>query len=514
MLAFVLSNLIGLARQVLAANAFGTGTGMEAFNAANRVSETLFNLVAGGALSSAFIPTFTTFLTRNDRQRAWRLVSSVANLVTAVLVLLSGLAIVFAPWVVRYILAPGFANSPEKMALTVNLMRLMLPSTIIFGLSGLAMGVLNSNQVFFAPAVAPAMYQAGLIFGILALAPRLGIYGLAWGVLAGASLHLIVQLPALVRLKGGYHFGLDWISPDVREVMRLMAPRLLGVAVVQLNFWINTRLASQFVEGSVTGIVLAFSLMLMPQAAIAQSIAIAAMPTFSAQVALGKLEEMRFALAASLRGGLLLAIPASVGLMLLRQPIVAVLYERGEFTEFSTRLVAWALLWYAAGMMGHSLVEILSRAFYSLHDTQTPVLVGVAAMSLNIVFSYLFSGVFRQIGWLPHGGLALANSVATGLEALALWLLMRRRLGGLEGRHLAAGIGQAGAAALVMAAVVWVWMAFSGDLPRWLIAAGGIALGSAIYALSTLVLGVNEAQAAVRMATRSVARIARRQPAK
>jgi putative peptidoglycan lipid II flippase len=439
-----------------------------------------------------------------------------------VLVLLSGLAMVFAPWVVRHVLAPGFAGSPEKMALTVDLMRLMLPSTIIFGLSGLAMGVLNSNQVFFAPAVAPAMYQVGLIFGITILAPRIGVYGLAWGVLAGAGMHLVVQLPALLRLKGTYHFGLDWISPDVREVVRLMAPRLLGVAVVQLNFWINTRLASQFVEGSVTGIVLAFSLMLMPQAAIAQSIAIAAMPTFSAQVALGKLAEMRASLAASLRGALLLSVPASVGLMLLREPVVALLYQRGEFDEFSTRLVSWALLWYAAGMVGHSLVEILSRAFYSLHDTQTPVVVGIGVMSMNVVLSYLFSSLFLRAGWLPHGGLALANSTATGLEALVLWLLMRRRLGGLEGWRLAVGAGQAGMAALLMAAGLWAWMAFANDFPNWLIAAGGIATGAGLYALVVLALGVGEARwmmhytarFAAQFATQSAARIARRRPAK
>ena len=181
MAAFVISNLVGLLRQMLVANAFGTQAGMEAFNAANRVSETLFNLVAGGALSSAFIPVFTGFLTRKDSPGAWRLASSIANLVLLVLIVLCLIAAIFAPWIVRNILAPGFASNPPKEALTIDLMRLMLPAAILFGLSGLVIAILNSHQVFFIPALMPAMYQLGMIFGVLFLSPSMGIYGLGWG---------------------------------------------------------------------------------------------------------------------------------------------------------------------------------------------------------------------------------------------------------------------------------------------------------------------------------------------
>ena len=204
MLAIVLSNLAGLARQILVARAFGTQAEMEAFNAANRVAETLFNLVAGGALASAFIPTFTGLLTQGDRRGAWRLASSIFNLILLVMVAAIGLAALFAPQITRSVLAPGFASEPVKEALTISLMRLMLPSAAIFGLSGLIMGVLNAHQVFFIPALTPSMYQLGLIFGVLALTPRMGIYGLAWGVLIGAGLHLGLQIPALLRQKGQY----------------------------------------------------------------------------------------------------------------------------------------------------------------------------------------------------------------------------------------------------------------------------------------------------------------------
>jgi len=426
MAAFVFSQLAGLARQILVADAFGTSLDMDAFNAANRVAETLFNLVAGGALGSAFIPTFTELLTKEKKHEAWRLASAVSNWVLIILIALSVLIAIFAPQVVRYILAPGFAENPAQEALAIHLLRVMLPSAALFGLSGLIMGILNSHQIFFIPALTPSMYQFGMIFGVLLLSPRMGIDGLAWGVVIGAAAHLLLQIPTLLKQDVEYAPILGLKLAPVREVVRLMGPRLLGVAVVQLNFWVNIRLASEMQEGSVTGVTFAFILMLMPQAAIAQSIATAAMPTLAAQFARGKLDEVRSSLAASLRGVLLLSIPASIGLILLREPIITLLYQRGEFTEHSTTLVAWALLWYAAGLVGHSVLEVLARAFYALHDTKTPVIVGVIAMSLNVVFSFAFAALFKQIGWMPHGGLALANSLATALETIALLVLMRR----------------------------------------------------------------------------------------
>ncbi|MFH1635507.1 MAG: murein biosynthesis integral membrane protein MurJ [Chloroflexota bacterium] len=492
MSAFVLGQAIGLVRQVLVTNAFGTGSAMEAFNAANRVSETLFILIAGGALGSAFIPTFTGLLTNDRAREAWKLASAIANLVLIVLIVVSALAAIFAPQVVRYVLAPGFGNDPAKETLAINLVRVMLPSAVLFGLSGLVMGILNSHQIFFVPALAPSMYQLGMIFGVLVLSPRMGIYGLAWGVVIGSALYLAIQIPLLLRQRGSYSPILGLKRPAVREVARLMGPRLLGAAVVQLNFLVNTRLASSMLEGSVTAVVLAFALMLMPQAAIAQSIATAAMPTLAAQYARGKLDEVRSSLAASLRGVLLLSIPASLGLVLLREPVVAMLYQRGEFDAHSTELVAWALLWYAAGLVGHSVMEVLARAFYALHDTKTPVIVGVAAMSLNLVFSFTFAAWFERIGWMPHGGLALANSLATALEMTVLVVLMRRRLNGLHGRQVLQGTGQAAIAAVAMSLALWAWLHLTSGQSAWVVGVGGIAIGGAIYGVGVLLLGVKE----------------------
>jgi putative peptidoglycan lipid II flippase len=490
--AYVLSNIAGLIRQILVANAFGTSAPMEAFNAANRISETLFNLVAGGALGSAFIPTFTSLLAKDKRQKAWKVASSIFNLILIILTALAALAAIFAPQVVRYVLAPGYAVDPAKEALTIALTRLMLPSAVLFGLSGLVMGILNSHQKFFIPALTPAMYQLGMIFGVTVLAPSMGIYGLAWGVLVGAALHLILQLPLLIKQKASYTPSLNLDSPDVREVARLMGPRVFGVAVVQLNFWINIRLASGMPEGSVTAVQIAFSLMLMPLAAIAQSIATAALPTFATQVAKNKLNEMRESLAASLRGILLLSIPASIGLIMLPRPIVALFYQRGEFTAHSTNLVAWALLFYGIGFVGHAMVEILARAFYALHDTKTPVMIGITAMSLNILFSYIFSALFIRQGWMPHGGLALANSLATALEMVGLILIMRKRLDGLNGKLIGSGLGKSLAAGGLMTAAILGWIILAGDYSVWLLALGGILIGIVVYTVSLGVFKTRE----------------------
>ncbi len=486
MVAFLISNLVGLLAKTLTAREFGTGIESSAFFAANRFSEILFNLVAGGALGSAFIPVFTGLLVSEQRPKAWKLASSIANLVSIVLVIFSVLTFIFAPQVVHSILAPGF--SAEDVILTANLLRVMVISSVVFGLSGLVMGILNSHQRFLLPALAPALYQVGWIIGIIFLKPSLGIFGLAWGVVLGSLLHLLVQLPSLLRLPGrSYQPALGLEMPEVREVGRLMAPRLLGVAVVQLNFLINTLLASFYPEGSIAAISLAFPLMIMPEAALAQSIAIAALPTFAAQVAKKQFSEMRSSLSAALRMMLLLAVPATIGLILLRRPVVALLYQGDQFSIDSTSLVAWALLFYAIGLLGHSLVEILSRAFYALHDTKTPVITGVGAMSLNLALSFLFTWLFLQLGVMPHGGLALANSTATLIESAILLVLMRRRLRGLEEnklllvfiKALIAGAGMAAVILLLKSAV----SLSSGILTLVLLIAAGVASYGALLVL-------------------------------
>jgi putative peptidoglycan lipid II flippase len=500
MAAFVLSNLTGLLRQMLISRAFGTGAELDAFAAAQRLTDVLFNLVAGGALASAFIPTFTGFLAHDDPEGAWRLASGVLNLVFIVLAAISVPAWLLAPALVQHVLAPGFA--PAQQALAANLLRIILLAPAIFGVSGLLMGILNAHQHFLLPALAPSLLWLGMIFGLLAWVPSWGIYGLAWGYVLGAVLHLLVQLPGAARLAAARYWpqlGLGLSNASVREVIRLMGPRLVGVAAVQINFLITTILASYMVGGSVSSLTYAWQIFTMPQVVIAQGIAIAALPTFSAMVARGEINAMRASLADTLRGILFLALPATVGLFALRAPVVAMLFQGRNFDATSTQLVAWALAWFTLGLASHSVVEIVSRAYYALRDTRTPVIIGTAAMLLNIAFSVMLAPLFTRLGWQPHGGLAFANTLATSLEALGLMWWMRRRLHGLALTRVWSGLLRTALASAVMGALLAVWLQATGGFSPWIVGVGGVALGGLVFAATAFVLRVPEARLLPKM---------------
>lgn len=505
MFALLFGQIMGLVSKALIVDAF-PAVEVDAFLSANRVSETLFTLIAAGALGSAFLPTFTGLLVKDQKPAAWRLASSLINLITLILSLAAVLVSIFAPQIVRYLLAPGLSRDPAIFAMTVEMLRIQSVAAVLFGIGGLAIGILNAHQIFFIPQLTAGMYQIGQIFGILVLARWMGIYGLAWGVVIGAALFLLIQFPPLFKLRGEYSLSFGWQNPDVLTVFQLMGPRVFGTAVVQLNFWVNNNLASKMVEGSILGLSYAFTIMVMAQAAIAQSVAIAAMPTFSAQHALGKIDELRSSLAAALRGMFLFALPASVGLIVLARPIVSLLFERGEFSADVAQMTAWALVWYAAGLVGHSVMEVLTRAFYAQQDTKTPVLIGALAMGLNVLFSILFSRWFAQLGWFPLGGLALANSLATALEATALFIFMRRRLNGIEGKFLADGFVRCAVATLGMALGLWFWVQATGGMNRWIVALGGVAVGGIIYLAAVLGMKVPEIRLLMGLARRRFVR--------
>jgi putative peptidoglycan lipid II flippase len=510
MAAYLATKVLGILSTILIARTFGTGPDNDAYVAANRFAEILFNLGAGGALASAFIPMLTQYITRDDRPGVWRFASAISNIVATVLVTFSVISMIFAPWIVSNILAPGFTDA-YRFNLCVALLRVQLPSVVLFGISILMTSILNAHQHFLFPAIAPAMYSLGQIIGIWVLSPSMGVYGLAWGVVLGAGLHLLVQVPNLLRLSGRhYQLGYGLHLPEVRETALLIAPRLVGVMAVQVNFLVSTAIASHMVDGSVTAIYLAFTLMLMPEATIAQAAATAALPTFSAQVARGKEDEMRGSLAATLRVILLLTLPAMLGLILLRYPLVEFLFQFHSFTAASTELVVWALLWYSVGLIGHSVVEVVSRAFYALHDTRTPVTIGVAAMALNVGMSYGFSWLFAQVGWMPHGGLALAMSAATALEMVALLVFMRRRLNGLQGKTIWNAVWKGTIGTLVMSAVIWGWLQFSQGRSALWISLGGVGLGIVVYGLVLLALRVPELSRILSLASGAVGRLFRR----
>ena len=483
MLAFIASRILGLAREIVIGARFGTSGDYDAYLAAFRLPDLLYVLIAGGALASAFIPTFTRYLAAGDSLGAWRLTSAVINIVTLILAAAAALAALFAPALVATVIAPGF--DPDAQELTVSLMRVMLIAPVLFGASGVIMGALNAQQHFLLPALAPIVYNLAIIAGAVFLSPFMGAAGLAVGVVAGATAHLLIQAPGLARFGARYFPIFDARDPGVASVARLMGPRVLGLAVVQLNFLINTNLASRLGEGAVSALNYAWLLMLLPLGVFAQSIATAAFPTFAAQAARNEIDPMRRTLSAALRATLFLSLPAAVGLVVLSAPLVELLFERGEFTAESTQAVASTLQFFALGLAAHSLLEIVTRGFYALHDTRTPVAAGVAAMLLNVALSLLL------IGPLAQGGLALANSIATTVEALILIGLIRGRLSGIEGRRVWGALTRSGLASAVMGFALLGLL----QLPMgsaFALCATGIAAGVAVYAGAAFVLRADE----------------------
>lgn len=497
MIGLVLSSLVGLLRYVLVTRFFGTGTDYDAFNTANRLPEFLFNLMAGGALASAFIPTYTAFLVAEKKKEADRLASAVGSWVFILLAAGAGLCALLADPLVRYVLAPGYTD-PQLIQLTVSLLRILLLCPAIFGVSGLIMGILNAHHRFFFSAIAPMFYALGWIAGVVWLAPSMGIFGLAWGVVAGALMHFAVQLPSLFALRPALRFLLDAANPAVRNVVRLMAPRVIGQSAVQLNFLVNTILASGQPTGSQSAILLAFTLMLMPEIAVAQAAGTAAFPTLSAQISRGQLDQMRATLASVMRGIFFLALPSAVGLILLGRPIVRMIFERGAFDAHSTDMVVWALGFYALGLVAHSLLEVLARAFFAMQDTVTPVSVSVGGMLLNVGLSLALIPVFNGLGWMPHGALALANSLATTVEMAVLIYFLRRKIQWGLDRAGGLSLGRTVLASAAMAAALWIWSGAAGSASIWILGLGGILLGTAVFGAASFALGSTEARSMVQ----------------
>lgn len=494
--------LTGLIRQRIIAARFGTSAPMDAFIAANGLPELLFIMLAGGALGFAFIPIYTRFLTSEDRAGADRLASQIVNSIFILALFVSALAALLAPTLVTapWGLAPHF---PEPVqALTVELIRLLLFSTIIFAISSIITGVLHSHQYFVLPALSPIVYNFGVIFGALVLTPTMGIHGLAWGAIFGALLHLAVQIPGLFRFKVHWFPMLGWRNPALHRVAILMAPRVIDLMMARASIdWLNANIASGLGEGRLSSLRYAFQLMNMPWTLIGTAIGIAVFPTMATLAARHDIKAQRNALSGSLRAILTLTLPAAVGLLLLGRPIIQVLFEGGEFTSESTDLVFFALQFYVLALISQSVLEVVVRAFASRQDTLTPLLISFFTTALNIGLAIWLSRPER----LSTGGLALANGVAVGIEALIGLTIIQRRWGIVRVRQVLLDLGRAAASTLAMALVIWIALSLLPAIP-WvqLIIAGG--LGGLTYVLVAYALGIQEIFSLPRALLQGIAR--------
>jgi putative peptidoglycan lipid II flippase len=419
--ALVASRVLGWLRLSVVGATFGLTAEYDAFQAAFKIPDALFNLLVAGALSSAFIPVFAGYLAKEREKEAWHVASSVMNVLVLALMVLSALMWLAAPWLVPTVVAPGFARNPEQLELAIELTRLMLLSPIFMGLSSLVTGVLQSYRQFLAGAIAPLVYNGVQILFAIFAAPFLGIHALALGVVAGAAMMFLVQVPELTFRRTNYQFAFDLGHPGVREVFLLAGPRTLSLGAVQLVFFVDTYLASTMPTGSLVALNYAFQLMLLPLGVFSIAISAAVFPALAQYASLGQAARMRDALQQAIRWILFLTLPTAILMVVLRRPIVNLLFQYGEFGPEARELVQAAFLFYAVGLAGHALVQILARAYFASRDTTTPVALTLISIGINVVLAVTLAPRFGI------NGLALANSIATLAEATLLLALLAPR---------------------------------------------------------------------------------------
>ena len=454
-LAVLCSRVLGLAREQIFAALFGGGRIMDAFTIAFRIPNLLRDLFAEGALSTAFVTIFSKTVATDGEAAAWRLANKVATLTAATLSAITVLGIALAPWLVA-VLAPGFTG--EKAVLTVTLTRVMYPFILLVSLAALIMGMLNARNVFGVPAMASSFFNLGsIIAGVLLgywLDPHFGtraILGLAIGTLIGGALQLTVQLPVLGRLGYRYQPDFHWRDPGVSSILRLMGPSVIAASTTQINVLVNSVFASELGNGPTFWLTVAFRLMQLPLGIFGVALGTVALPLLSRMAAAGNSAAFRSELARGMRLAFLMTIPASIGLMVLAEPIISVLYQHGRFGAYETAESAGALRFYAIGLCGYAALKVLVSAFYAIERRKTPMVVSFIAVLINLVLNWIFT---LQLGW-GHRGLALSTACVATSNFLILYVLMRAHLGRLESRAMAALLARVALASLVLLAIAW-----------------------------------------------------------
>ncbi|MDJ0987673.1 MAG: murein biosynthesis integral membrane protein MurJ [Desulfobacterales bacterium] len=448
--ATLLSRILGFVRDAVIAWYFGAGQNSDAFIAAFRIPNLLRKLLGEGSISNAFVPVLTDYLAIDGKDEAFRLARSALWLMSVILVVISLGGILMAPLIVKMV-APGFIDAPDKLSLTITLTRIMFPYIFFIGLVALCMGILNVFGHFAAPALAPVLLNLAIIFSVFFLCPHLStpVLGLAIGVLIGGLLQLTLQLPAMAGRGFRFWQKTKLFHPGLKKISRLIPPIILGGAVYQINVLVGTLLGSFLVEGSITVLYFADRLVQFPLGIFAIAAATAVLPSLSRQAALEDFAGLKDTFGYAVRMTLFMTIPSMVGLIILREPIIMVLFQRGEFSSQATLLTAQALLYYAIGLWAFSAVRIVAATFFALKDTRTPMIVAMVSILANMVLGVVLMKP------LSHAGLALATSLASVLNLMLLVMALRKKLGSLGWRRLAQSALKTLGCAVVMGAVVW-----------------------------------------------------------
>ena len=429
--AFIASRLVGLVRDIAIGAQFGTSLDYDLYVAAFRLPDTIFSLLAGGALGSALIPVFARTLAQDQRAALWRLASAVGSLTVLACGLAALALVVFAPWLV--FVFPGFTG--EAAERLVVLVRILALSPVLFALGEVTRRALNTLDHFLAPALGLVLYNAAILTAALTVARgEAGVTGLAVGAVCGAGLYVLIQVPALISRGVRYTPRLGLRDTAVRDTARLMGPRLIGQGVVHLNVLLTASIASVLPEGRLAALNYAWLVMMLPLGVFGMSIGDAIFPTFANLAAQGRTQALAWTSSRILGLVLFLTVPSAVALAIAGRPFVAALLERNAFTAESTAITVAALSWYALGLPAHAALEILTRSFFALYDTRTPVVAGALAMVSYVALALLL------VGRLEHVALAMALSAVTTVEAVVLFVLLRRRLPSLARTDLPASL--------------------------------------------------------------------------
>jgi putative peptidoglycan lipid II flippase len=473
------AKLISLLQKYIVAQRFGVGAEWDTFVSANTVPEQVFNLIAGGALAYAFIPVFGGFLTRGDTQSAWRLASNVVNTVFAAALVIAAVVFVTAPWLVANVVAPGF--DAESAAQTVGLMRVLLVSLLIFSISGLTTGVLQSHQRFFLPALAPIVYSLGELFGAAVLSRRFGVYGIAYGAVIGAAGHFLVQVPGLIAARARWQPMLNLRDPELRRVIRLMIPRAIGLGLLNINLLVAYNLASRLGPGAQSAYYYGWALMQLPETLIGTAMGVVIFPTLSVFSAANDERAKRAAFNGAWRFILVGTIPMAV-LMIVAGRQALGLLQGGALGNAGADEIYSTLIFFAPGLIFHSSIEVVARGFYADKDTVTPLYVALLSAAINLGLGVLL------LNPLGVSGLAIANTVAVGTEVTVLTLILRQRWHGLDSAALWTTAFKIALASAALGIVSWAVLGALAE--RNLIVqlfaalvAGGIAFAGVAFAL-------------------------------
>jgi putative peptidoglycan lipid II flippase len=531
MVLFSLAKLISLVQKQIILNRFGVGAEWDTFVAANQVPEQVVNLIAGGALTYAFIPVFGGLLTRfnsnstaENQAAVWKLASNVWNTIFATALVMAVLIFISAPWLVAHVVAPGF--NAESAAQTVGLMRILVFSLLIFSVSGLTVGVLQSHQRFVLPALAAIVYDFGVLFGAIVLSRRFGVYGIAYGAVIGAAGHFLIQVPGLIACRAHWQLRLDWRDPDLRRVIRLMIPRAIGLGLLNVNLLIAINMASGLGAGASSAYNWGWGLMQLPETLIGTAMGVVIFPTLATLSAANDLNGKRAALSGAWRFILIGAIPSAVLMIVAGRQLLSLL-KGGAFDTTGVNAIYSALVFFALGLIAHSSVEVVARSFYADQDMVTPLFVAMLSAVINFTLLLLVFNFARpylaldvnlaakfdlglRLNPLSVAGLALANTIAVSTEVGVLIFILHRRWQGLDDRALWLTAGKALVSSVVMGAVVAGLFAVLGEHgPLWLRDGLALLVGAIVFIGVALLLRTREVTDFIRLVARRTASTAK-----